>query len=279
MLEPASVAETQAAVRTARAAGTRLRLVGACSVERFGRQDVAEAQTVSLRELGSIEIAAPDFTARVGAGVHPAELDAALEPLGLVWPLLRLESPGTVGGLVASGRATTITAQDGPARRWVLGARLVDGTGALLTVGGATVKNSVGYGVTAALWGSQGRLGAIVGLTLRLRRRRPEDDDPGQTLGRAALEAAAALVCCNDLAPGTATQARQGMAGATQAVVSSDGLRAVGRYAERGSAEADTAALRAQGIDARVEPGGEVETGSTAIQTAQGALDPDGVFA
>ena len=124
-----------------------------------------------------------DFTARVGAGVNPAELDAALQPLGLVWPLRRLEAPGTVGGLIGSGRGTTIAAQDAPARRWVLGARLVDGAGEVLTVGGATVKNSVGYGVTHALWGSQGRLGAIVELTLRLRRRRPDDDDPGRDAG------------------------------------------------------------------------------------------------
>ena len=182
VVEASSVDEVQAIVREARAAGTRLRIVGGRRVERFGSQPSGVVRYVSLRRLGSIEIAGPDFTARVGAGVCPAELDAALQPLGLVWPLRRLEAPGTIGGLIASGRGTTITARDAPARRWVLGARLVDGTGEVLTVGGATVKNSVGYGVTHALWGSQGRLGAIVELTLRLRRRQPSDDDPGETL-------------------------------------------------------------------------------------------------
>ena len=71
-------------------------------------------------------------------------------------------------------------------------------------MGGATVKNSVGYGLTHALWGSQGRLGAIVELTLRLRRRRQSDDDPGETLdAEDALQTTAALVRCDDLAPGT----------------------------------------------------------------------------
>ena len=268
----------QAAVREARAAGSRLRVVGARSLERFGQPLADGWELVSTGRLGLIEVVGRDFTARVGAGVSPIDLDAALRPLGLVWPLRRLEAPGTVGGLIASGRATTIAAQDAPARRWVLGARLVDGAGELLTVGGATVKNSVGYGVTHALWGSQGRLGAIVELTLRLRRRRAEDDEAGQTLERAALGAAAALVRCDDLAPGTAALAVAGLSGATQAVASSDGLRAVGCYEERAAAEADAAALRAEGIEARVEPGGSQGKGSPAIQTVRAALDPEGVF-
>ena len=278
VVEASSVDEVQAIVREARAAGTRLRIVGGRRVERFGSQPSGVVRYVSLRRLGSIEIAGPDFTARVGAGVCPAELDAALQPLGLVWPLRRLEAPGTIGGLIASGRGTTITARDAPARRWVLGARLVDGAGELLTVGGATVKNSVGYGVTHALWGSQGRLGAIVELTLRLRRRQPSDDDPGETLDGDAVQAATALVRCDDLAPGTVGQALDGMAGATQAVAASDGMRVVGCYAERAAAEADAAALRAEGIETRVEPGGSQGKGSPAIQTVRAALDPEGVF-
>ena len=115
-------------------------------------------------------------------------------------------------------------------------------------------------------------------MTLRLRRRRAEDDEAGQTLERAALEAAAALVRCDDLAPGTAALAVAGLSGATQAVASSDGLRAVGCYEERAAAEVDAAALRAEGIETRVEPGGSHGKDSAAIQTVRAALDPEGVF-
>ena len=274
----ASVVEVQRAVKAARTAGSRPRIVGTRHLERFGSRadDVA---LLSVTGMDWIEVAARDFTVRVGAGVRAADLDAELRPLGLVWPLRRLEAPGTVGGLVASGRGTTITGQDGPARRWVLGARLVDGTGEVLTVGGATVKNSVGYGVTHALWGSQGRLGAIVELTLRVRRRRPGDDDPGRSLECEVLEAADTLVRCEDLAPGTSRQALTGMAGATQAVASSDGLRVVGCYGEREAAEVDAAGLRELEIETWVEPGEGGGNGSGTIDMAQGALDPDGVFA
>ena len=235
-----------------------------------------------------------------------SDLDVALVPVGLVWPVRRVEAPGTVGGLVGSGRGTTIASRDGPARRWVLGARLVDGTGEVLTVGGATVKNSVGYGVTHALWGSQGRLGAMVELTLRVRGRREEDEAPGEVLERDVLDVAEALVRCEDLAPGTAEQAVEGMKGAVKAVASSDGLRAVGCYGERGAAEADVTALEAQGIEAWVDEEGErgegrevrdggrrsegregegageavpeVGNGPGATKVARAALDPEGVF-
>ncbi len=318
VVDVATVGDVQDAVRTARAAGVRLRVVGTRSVERFGRQPLQADRwdLVSTKRLTWMEVAARDFTVRVGAGVRLAELDEALARLGLVWPVRRVEAPGTVGGLIASGRGTTIAAQDGPARRWVLGAKLVDGTGEALTVGGATVKNSVGYGVTHALWGSQGQLGAIVGLTLRVRGRRPEDEGLGAVLERKELDCAAALVRCEDLAPGTAGQAVDGMAGAVRAVASSDGLRAVGVYAERGVAKADAAALRARGIAVWVEPmeegerdgegergegrgvrgmksgmekggeergeacvvAGEVVGQSSSVEVARGALDPGGVF-
>ena len=264
VLDVASVAEVQDTVRAAQGAGRRLRVVGSRSLERFARQPQADFWgLISTERLEWIKVAARDSTVRVGAGVLLAELDQALAPLGLVWPVRRLEAPGTVGGLVGSGRGTTIAAQDGPARRWVLGARLVDGTGEVLTVGGATVKNSVGYGVTHALWGSEGRLGAMVELTLRVRGRRVSDDAPGESLDRAALDGAAALVRCEDLAPGTAGQAVKGMAGAVRAVVSSDGLRAVGVYGEWGAAKADASGLLGIGIAARVERG-EIDRGSRA---------------
>ena len=255
VLNVASVAEVQDAVRAARAAGSRLRVVGLRSLERTATAMPEGAELLSTRGLARIEIAAPDFTVRIGAGVRLAELDEALAPVGLVWPVRRLEAPGTVGGLIASGRGTTITAQDGPARRWVLGARLVDGSGEALTVGGATVKNSVGYGVTHALWGSEGRLGAMVELTLRVRGRRESDEEPGETLDRAKLDGAAVLVRCEHLAPGVAEQAVDGMAGAVRAVSSSDGLRAVGIYGELEAAEADASSLLGLGIGARVERG------------------------
>ena len=297
ILRVASTAEVQDAVRAARAAGSCLRVVGLGRLERFATAANEGADLVSTRGLDWIEIAAPDFTVRVGAGVTLAELDTALAPTGLVWPVRRLEAPGTVGGLIASGRGTTITAQDGPARRWVLGAKLVDGTGEVLTVGGATVKNSVGYGLTHALWGSEGRLGPMVELTLRVRGRRASDNKPAETLDRAALDGAAALVRCEDLAPGTAAQAVRGMARAVRAVASSDGLRAVGCYLERDAVEADAATLISQGIEAWVEPteieargegreaGGKAWAGTanvvgerSPVDVVRGALDPDGVF-
>ena len=53
VLTPGSVAEVQAAVREARAAGSRLRVVGARSLERFGQPLADGWELVSTGRLGS----------------------------------------------------------------------------------------------------------------------------------------------------------------------------------------------------------------------------------
>ena len=42
-------------------------------------------------------------------------------------------------------------------------------SGETIQAGGATVKFSAGYGLTHAMWGSGGRLGALAAVSLRLR--------------------------------------------------------------------------------------------------------------
>ena len=69
VLDVASVAAMQRAVKAARAARSRLRVVGLCSVERFASQPRAECwDRVSTAGLGGIEVAGRDFTVRVGGG-------------------------------------------------------------------------------------------------------------------------------------------------------------------------------------------------------------------
>ncbi len=278
LLTPRTLQELLDALRGAAADGARLRIGGAGGVERFEPGRGTAARRLCLRLFDTVEIVERDFTARVGAGVDVTHLDARLKRRGLVWPLRRLEAPGSVGGLIACGRASAIHADDAPARRWVLGAHVCDGSGAALTVGGATVKNSVGYGLTHALWGSRGRLGVITQATLRLRRRRDGDDAPVPVLDRRALAEAAALVRCDDLAPGTAAQALAQLTLATHAAASSDGSRAAALYASRGAAETNAAALRAHGLPARVEPPHADAPPSPALHAARTALDPAGIF-
>ena len=276
---PNTLEELIQTVQTAYSAGTRLRVVGGSSLTIFEPSSDRTARHVSTQKLNTFKVVPRDYVAYVDAGVDPTALETALKPSGLVWPLHRIEAPQTIGGMIASGRATTIDPLDVPARRWILGARVVDGTGKLLAVGGSTVKNSVGYGLTHALWGSRGHLGAITQLTLRLRNRREGDKTAMGSIDASTLQMAVALVCCDDLTSHDATLALNNLPHAYKTATSDDETRVVALYNDRDQAEFDANALCARGVEARVDPPRHTPTDSVLVQASRSAIDPAGVFA
>lgn len=115
------------------------------------------------------------------AGTPLAEVEAALSARG---QMLAFEPPhfsegATVGGCIAAGLAGPRRASSGTSfggvRDFVLGARLLDGRGRLLTFGGTVMKNVAGYDVARSLAGSLGILGVIVEVTLKVLPRPPQE--------------------------------------------------------------------------------------------------------
>lgn len=111
-------------------------------------------------------------TARCGTPL--AELEALLQAHG---QMLAFEPPhfgagATVGGSIAAGLAGPRRASYGPTyggvRDFVLGAKLIDGRGDLLTFGGTVMKNVAGYDMARALTGSLGILGLIVEVSIKV---------------------------------------------------------------------------------------------------------------
>ncbi|HVO53306.1 MAG TPA: FAD-binding protein [Solirubrobacterales bacterium] len=107
------------------------------------------------------------FTARPGTTL--AEIDAMLAANGQQLPFdpPRLGEAGTIGGAVAAG----LTGPGGFAagiRDFVVGVRFVDGSGRVAAGGGRVVKNAAGFDLPKLLVGSLGRLGVIVGLSLKV---------------------------------------------------------------------------------------------------------------
>ena len=74
----------------------------------------------------------------------------------------------TLGGAIASGLSGPRRMAAGSARDFVLGARLIDGRGQHLTFGGRVMKNVAGYDVSRALASSQGILGLITEVSLKV---------------------------------------------------------------------------------------------------------------
>ncbi len=74
----------------------------------------------------------------------------------------------TLGGCVATGLSGPRRPYTGSVRDYVLGVRMIDGTGQALRFGGQVIKNVAGYDVSRLMVGSLGTLGVITEVSLKV---------------------------------------------------------------------------------------------------------------
>ncbi len=129
------------------------------------------ATTLDMRALSGLVAYDPaECVVSVRAGTPVADLAATLAPHGqyLPWdPPLATEG-ATVGGMIASGWNGPGRYRHGGMRDFITGARVVDGAGRVVTSGGQVVKNAAGFLLHHALVGSQGRLGVVAEVSLKV---------------------------------------------------------------------------------------------------------------
>jgi glycolate oxidase FAD binding subunit len=108
------------------------------------------------------------ITALAGTPVRvvQAELAAHGQHLPFDPPLAR--AGATLGGVVAAGTSGPGSHRHSGVRDFVIGARFVDGTGALVGAGGRVVKNAAGFDLPRLMVGSLGRLGVLVELAFKV---------------------------------------------------------------------------------------------------------------
>ena len=114
-----------------------------------------------------LDISPADLTATVQAGVTRGALERAVGQHGLQFPV----DPGadaTLGGMAATNAAGTTTVRFGKMRANVLAAEAVLPGGTILRAGSRAPKTSAGYDLLGLLVGSEGTLGVITELTVRL---------------------------------------------------------------------------------------------------------------
>jgi D-lactate dehydrogenase (cytochrome) len=114
-----------------------------------------------------LDLSPQDLTATVHAGVTRGALERAAGEHGLQFPV----DPGadaTLGGMAATNAAGTTTVRFGKMRANVLAAEAVLPGGTVVRAGSRAPKTSAGYDLLGLLVGSEGTLGVITELTVRL---------------------------------------------------------------------------------------------------------------
>jgi len=157
-----------AAIGAAHASQTLLRIRGAGSKDFYGGMLAGEVLDVASYR-GIVAYEPTELYVSAKCGTPLAELEAALAERG---QMLAFEPPhfsgATVGGCVAAGLSGPRRHQAGAVRDFVLGIKLIDGTGQVLDFGGQVMKNVAGYDVSRLLAGSLGTLGVLAEVTLKV---------------------------------------------------------------------------------------------------------------
>ena len=116
-----------------------------------------------------IEIDTDNLTAFVEPGVITARFHREVEKLGLFYPPDPSSSEfSTLGGNLAECAGGPRAVKYGVTRDYVLGLEAVLPTGEIVKMGVKTAKGVVGYDLTRLLIGSEGTLGVITQMTLKL---------------------------------------------------------------------------------------------------------------
>ena len=116
-----------------------------------------------------LEVDEKNLSVWVEPGVITSKLHSAVESLGLFYP----PDPGsaaicTIGGNVAENAGGLRGLKYGVTKNYVLGMEVVLPTGEVIVTGGKSVKDVAGYSLKDFLIGSEGTLGVITRVLLRL---------------------------------------------------------------------------------------------------------------
>ncbi len=163
-------------IRAAHDSSSPLIIHGSGSKSFYGNPD--EGEVLSTRKFsGVVDYQPKELVLTARAGTPLAEIEALLAEQN---QMLAFEPPhfgggATLGGSIAAGLSGPRRPYAGAARDFVLGVRMIDGTGQPLRFGGRVIKNVAGYDVSRLMVGALGTLGLITEVSLKVLPRPAEE--------------------------------------------------------------------------------------------------------
>ena len=170
VVHPQETAHVVAVLRIADAARVPVVPRGSATGLAGGAVPVEGSICLNLARMNRIlEISVPDTVAVVQPGVITQDLQRAAEKLGFFYP----PDPAsvyqcTVGGNVATNAGGPRCLKYGVTGDYVLGLEVVVAGGHVLRLGGRTIKDVAGYDLKRLFIGSEGTLGVVTEITVRL---------------------------------------------------------------------------------------------------------------
>ena len=116
-----------------------------------------------------IKVKKENLSAEVEAGVNLQDFNNTLAREGLFYPPDPQSAQGcTLGGTLAENASGPLGVKYGVTKQYLLGMEVVLADGEIVELGGQTIKNRMGFELASLFAGSEGMLGVITSMTVRL---------------------------------------------------------------------------------------------------------------